>query len=64
MDGADICVGGYCTSKVVDIVKDKTNVQDFDSLTNVFLNVIYAREKQVTEENLKAVCEILRMRLA
>lgn len=50
--------------EVVDIVKDKTNVQDFDSLTDVFLNAIYAREKQVTEENLKAVCKILRMRLA
>ena len=50
--------------EVVDIVKDKTNVQDFDSLTDVFLNAIYAREKQVTEENLKAVCKILRMRFA
>lgn len=49
--------------EMVTIVKEKTNLENFNSLTNVFLEIIYAEHTSVTERDLENLLQMLKTRL-
>ena len=49
--------------EMVSIVNEKTILKNFNELTNIFLEIIYAENKDVTKSDLDTLLEILKIRL-